>query len=360
MTALRVLHFPTDVGGHPSALSRGERAAGAHSDVAVLQRSWLGYPVDIDLGAKPGSKVSDLMTRVRFLLKASRRYDVFHFNFGQSFLPGMRDLAWLRRMGKRVFVTFQGCDVRQQSACTRLAWSCCGDQSGEGLCTPDGDAAKRRLIARARQHAHRVFALNPDLLHSIEGGEFLPYAIDWPREQPTFAPIERRRLRIVHAPTNRAIKGTDHVLAAVDALATEFDVELQLIENVPHEEAMQRYRDADLVVDQLRVGWYGAFAVELMAMGKPVVAHIRQADLAHVPAQLAADLPIVDATPASIESVLRTLLAAPDRLVEIGRRSRRFVERWHDPQRIAARLLEVYANPSEPLGSEFATSSPTI
>ena len=359
MTKLRVLHFPTDVGGHPSALSRGEREAGACSEVAVLHRSWLGYPVDIDLRAKAGSKVSDLMARVRFMMKASRRYDVFHFNFGQSFLPGMRDLPWLRRMGKRVFVTFQGCDARQKSVCAQLELSCCGDQDGEGLCTADRDAHKRRLIERACHHAHRVFALNPDLLRVIPDGEFLPYAIDWPREEPVQRPLAGRSLRICHAPTNRTIKGTDNILAALDALSGEFEFELDLIENVPHAEAMQRYQNADLVIDQLRVGWYGAFAVELMAMGKPVVAYIRESDLAHVPPQLAEDLPIVNATPASIETVLRGLLSTPEQMAEIGRRSRRFVERWHDPERIAARLLEVYTDPSEPFSGKATASSST-
>ena len=32
------------------------------------------------------------------------------------------------------------------------------------------------------------------------------------------------------------------------------------------------YAQADLVVDQVLIGWYGALAVETMAMGKPVIA----------------------------------------------------------------------------------------
>ena len=33
----------------------------------------------------------------------------------------------------------------------------------------------------------------------------------------------------------------------------------------------ERYRAADIVVDQLNAGWYGLFAIEAMALGKPVV-----------------------------------------------------------------------------------------
>ena len=39
----------------------------------------------------------------------------------------------------------------------------------------------------------------------------------------------------------------------------------------PRRGACERYRAADIVVDQLNAGWYGLFAIECMALGKPVV-----------------------------------------------------------------------------------------
>jgi len=344
VSAQRILHFPTDVGGHPSALSAGERALGLTSDVAVLRPSWLRYPVDIDLGVRDGSKVADLSGRLRFMAKAVRRYDVFHFNFGQSFLPGLRDLRWLRRMGKKVFVTFQGCDARQQSVCARkFAISCCGQGSGPDLCDPSRDRAKANVVARACRDAHRVFAVNPDLLHVIPDGVFVPYAVAWGDE--VTAPRTEGPIRIFHAPTNRAVKGTEHVLAAIEALRSRFDIELHLIENLEHEAALERYRQADLVIDQLKVGWYGAFAVEAMAMGKPVVAYIREDDVGFLPPGFADDLPVVGAQPETLTEVLAGLLGDRQRLRELGVRSRAFVERWHDPRTIARGLAALYDQP---------------
>ena len=46
------------------------------------------------------------------------------------------------------------------------------------------------------------------------------------------------------------------------------------IEGVPNAEARLRYAAADVVVDQLRIGWYGMFAIESMALAKPVVVHL--------------------------------------------------------------------------------------
>jgi glycosyltransferase involved in cell wall biosynthesis len=189
--------------------------------------------------------------------------------------------------------------------------------------------------------------VNPDLLRFVPGSEFVPYASVDP-QIVTPEPSEPRRgpIRIVHAPTNREIKGTEHVLAAVERLRGRHDVELRLVEGLPHAEAMQLYRDADLVIDQLRIGWYGGFAVEAMAMGKPVVCHIADEDLELVPEAMRRALPIVRATPESLPDVLDDLLRHEELLPDIGRLSREYVEAWHDPLEIARRMLAVYADPN--------------
>jgi len=46
---------------------------------------------------------------------------------------------------------------------------------------------------------------------------------------------------------------------------------------------------ADLLVDQLLTGWYGAVAVEMMALGKPVVCYLREDDLKFIDSRMRAD-----------------------------------------------------------------------
>ena len=57
------------------------------------------------------------------------------------------------------------------------------------------------------------------------------------------------------------------MIAACEGL----DADLEIVEGLRHDEAFERYRDADIVVDQLNAGWYGILAIECMALGKPVV-----------------------------------------------------------------------------------------
>jgi glycosyltransferase involved in cell wall biosynthesis len=144
---------------------------------------------------------------------------------------------------------------------------------------------------------------------------------------------------IVHAPSSRRRKGTEHVLAACVGL----DAELDLVEGVHHDEARERYRRADIVVDQLNAGWYGVFAIEAMALGKPVLTFLHDEAVARSEAAFAVQVPIVNVAKETLRDRLAELVADPERRRRIGVESRAYVERVHDIERIAERLLELYA-----------------
>jgi glycosyltransferase involved in cell wall biosynthesis len=134
------------------------------------------------------------------------------------------------------------------------------------------------------------------------------------------------------------------VLDAVDRLRAEgLPLELRLIEGLDRAEAMRRYAEADVIIDQLIIGWYGGLAVEAMSLGKPVIARLRREDLRFVPPEMAAQLPVISAGPDDLAEVLRRLCAMdPAELRAIGGAGRRFAERWHDPASIARTIAGDY------------------
>src|SRR5581483_7612694 len=105
------------------------------------------------------------------------------------------------------------------------------------------------------------------------------------------------------------------------------------VEGLTQSELKERYARADLAVDQLLVGWYGGLAVELMALGRPVISFLRDEDLDLLPSEMRAQIPVISAQPGTIGDVLKELLTTGrGELAEIGRRGRAYVERWHDPR----------------------------
>lgn len=352
---MRVLHAPTNVGNQPWVLSRYERKLGVRSDLVVNYSTWLNYPADCVLSEYGKPTLSSMARRFAYGISAAFRYDVLHYYFGRSLLTwddyGARnlfpylDLRLGRRIGRKIFLTLQGCDVRlARQSNTRNEVTMCapGGCSSYETCLASVDAAREHLIDTVLPLCDQVFYLNPELAHYIGRGIFLPYSnVD----VETVLPADSRRpgpLRILHAPSDDAIKGSPAIEAAIARLRTEFEFEYIAVRKLPHAEAMALYRDADLVIDQVLGGWYGGFAVEVMAMEKPVVCYLRHADLDVLPEGMRRDLPILGVDPRRLVEDLRLILGRQSELSDIGAASRRYVLKWHNPRSIAAAMIAAY------------------
>lgn len=355
---MRVLHAPVNVGNQPWTLSRHERKLGIASDLVVNYSTWLGYRADKVLGTHGGKTLAQTLRRLTAGLLAPLRYDVLHYYFGRTLLHWddygadnrfpFLDLKLAKRLGRRVFFTLQGCDARiagesnRRNAVTMCRRDGC---SAYATCLAQLDAERRYLIDNILPLADRVFYLNPELGHYVPRGEFMPYAnVDVEAVAPEPA-TPRTRPRILHAPSNETIKGSPLIETALAALAKWHGFEYVAVRNMPHQEAMRLYRDADLVIDQVLAGWYGGFAVELMSMGKPVACYIRDEDLRFLPPGMRAALPVLRVDPRTLVDDLDRILSRRDDWAAVGAASRRYVLRWHHPRRIAAALVDVYHDP---------------
>jgi hypothetical protein len=359
---MRVLHAPVNIGNQSWVLSRAERAIGLESDLVTNYQTWIGYKSDHVLGTYGQATALSMLRRLWWGCSAPFYYDVLHYNFGRSLLfwddlPKWNafpfaDLKLAKRLGKRVVMTLQGCDARLAvKSNTRNVNTMCGPGkcSAYESCADTIDAERQRLIDIILPLCDRVFYMNPELGAYVPGATFMPYAsvdIDGIVPMP---PSERTRPIVVHAPSDPKIKGTDRILAALEALKPRFDFDLVLVKGKTHEEAMRIYRDADLVIDQILAGWYGGFSVEVMALGKPVVCAIRQSDLGVVDPAMRAEMPILNVDPEDLEHDLAAVFERRCEWARIGAAGRRYVERWHHPIRAARALERVYRNPAAPL-----------
>lgn len=91
-----------------------------------------------------------------------------------------------------------------------------------------------------------------------------PYDLDWLATHRI--PQHGDRIRIAHAPTNRAAKHTATFLRACEGLP----VDVVLIEHTPWPDALKIKGTCDVLFDQLAYG-YGSNAVEAWGMGIPVI-----------------------------------------------------------------------------------------
>jgi hypothetical protein len=147
-------------------------------------------------------------------------------------------------------------------------------------------------------------------------------------------------LRVVHASNHRLTKGTASLIAAVEDLRAQgVPIELTLVERIPNTQALEIYRTADVVFDQCLIGFHGYFALEAMAMAKPVMCFIRK------PQEYLLDpeaCPIIRTHRDRLAQDLRRLAASRPELREIGLRSRQYIERNYSLQAFAGRLQSAY------------------
>lgn len=165
----------------------------------------------------------------------------------------------------------------------------------------------------------------------------VPPGLDLSEYEPV-PPVERERPLVVHAPSNLEKKGTRFVIEACEQLPVDLDI----VHGVPHEEAVDRFRRADIVVDQMHYLWHGVFAIESMAYGKPVVTSLDETAVRQTEEAFGVQVPIVSATPETLVERLRPLVESFDERRRLGEAGRAYVEHVHDIEKLADRLIEVY------------------
>ena len=308
-TGLRVVHCPVNTAGVPWTNVQALRRRGVDAKLVVFERYKLHPEADRSLD-RHGGFARRQVTQWRALLELLPHTDVFHFYFGLTLVPQSVQFPILRALGKKSVFHYLGSDIRGKSP-QQLAF---------------GRKAGAQIVG------------SYDAIRWVPEAEMIPPGIELGAIEPA-PPSDRTRPVIVHAPSSRRRKGTEHVIAACKGL----DAELQIVEGLRHDEAFERFRDADIVVDQLNAGWYGLFAIECMALGKPVVTFLHDEAVRRTEDAFGVTVPIVSATAETLRERLRPLVADAAERRRIGAASRAYVERVHDVERIADRLLDVYS-----------------
>lgn len=350
---MKILHLPTSVGSQSWNLSQAEKVRGVDSTVLTYDSNYLKYPADIHLELEGQSTPGKFAKLFKAFLAVRGNYDIFHFNWGTSLLTSRSsgllhlELPFYPDSAK-LFVTYNGCDARQKyPTIERGGISACAECQVQQCESGKLDRTRQLGIEKMARHVEHSWALNPDLLHFLpsQTSSFLPYAIPGLGVAPSW-PSMRGSLKLVHAPTNRDIKGTHYLLEAVDRLnqAHPGCIELVLVEGLSHVAALQKYQEADLVVDQLLIGWYGGFAVESMLLGKPVIARIAAEDLHFIPAEMAVQLEssMINADPGSLDAALLRCVKDREYLARVARNGYEYACTWHDPAYVASLCIERY------------------
>jgi hypothetical protein len=246
----------------------------------------------------------------------------------------------LRRAGIRVAMVCHGSDIRlPRRHAANNPDSPFHRSILAGTAQLEGDVRRNRaLLTRL---GLPVFVSTPDLLLDVPEATWLPVVIEVDAWATTSAPLTARVPVVAHAPSRGPIKGSDLVDPILRRLDAEGLVSYRRVEGVPAEQMPGVYRDADIVLDQFRIGDYGVAACEAMAAGRVVIAHVSEHSRGVVLAETGLHLPIVEATADELEGVIRSILTDRARYRRLAATGVEFAREVHSGQR-SARLLSEF------------------
>ena len=310
MGRLRAVHCPVNFAGIGWTNVEALRRKGVDARLVVFNTQPAHPEADEDLHLPAGPAWRRQLAQFRALAHLRPDTDVFHFYFGLTLVPKRVQFPVLKATRKKSVFHFVGSDIRGKSP-EELAYA---------------NAAGARIVG------------SYDAARWIPDADVVPPGTDLSAIEPV-PPRTEGPVRVAHAALSRRRKGTDLVVAACEELGLELDV----IENVRHDEVGPRLARADLVVDQLNSGWYGLFAIEAMAYGKPVLGFIHEEAAARTTEAFGLEVPVVRTTKETLVEDLRSLAGSPEKLPALGQASRAYVERVHDADVMADRLIDIYS-----------------
>ena len=340
----RILRAPVPIiSVHYAA--RADRLQGYESETLVYRTYRISVPGHFDRDLTRLTRVPLLGQLVPYgaFLWSLPRYDLYVFFFDGGLLgetPSWRlELPLLRLAGKRVVLHPYGGDARLVSRTrARGGWHAYSEIEPGREDRDEDDVAERVRALSRRADAVLGSADLVEDLPRVDG--IFPFPIDVDEWPPV--PVEESDVvRVLHAPNHPEYKGTHHVRAAVERLREEGEpVELVLVQGLPLDEARRLYERAHVAVDQLLIGAYAQFAIECMALGRPVVCYLNPRFAQHHPEW--AEAPIVSASPDTILDELRRLVRDKALREELSARGPEYVRRHHSLQAVGERLDRVY------------------
>lgn len=368
----RILIGPTEVAGFAQGLQQGFAQLGVFSELVLECQHPFGYAGDeassplVRVWKWAGTMARAISMRQLWLKApiyalhlalgwlvmfwALMRYDAFVFLCGKTLTNTRLELWLLRALGKPAVVIFIGSDARP--AYINGAWL---------------DSSPGALRRRVRRQKHKVRWLErlaaacvnaPGTAHFHEREVVNWFVLGFPRVVAGAAPaghspavniepvaehVSPVPVRVVHSPSNAAVKGTAKIQSIVENLRRRgFDIDFVLLKGLANEEVLAALRTCDLVVDQLYSDTpMAGLATESALLGKPAL----------VGGYFARDMPLAlggapvpptrFVAPERFEQALEDLVSSASKRAMLGGAALTFVQSEWSCQQVAGRMLRI-------------------
>jgi glycosyltransferase involved in cell wall biosynthesis len=277
------------------------------------------------------------------------RFDSFIFMFGNTITNSRFEPRLLSMLKRKVVMVYCGTDARPPYVDGQIF-------NDPKLNDPQTVIRlARKTAARVALHEKSGFTcINSPYTAQFHESRYVSwFAIGLPRLVPTAAKLKdavseqtgtrHGPVRILHSPSNSAVKGTSQILAALEEMKQRgYSFELSLLHDVSNETVLEEISKADLIIDQLYSDTpMASFAAEAAQFGKPILVagYAASADLAELTRSPAP--PTMFVQPDEIASALESLLSEPGLRGRLGQEAYAFAQGPWSPEAVAQRYMRL-------------------
>lgn len=265
-------------------------------------------------------------------------YDVFHFLFNKTLMPNAADIIPLKVLKKAVFMHGLGSEIRTPSIARghHPYWAYAEDYLGQ--------LNEASITQNLKVYSHWIdnaIVNDYEMRSYVEGYYKKLHMVGLPIDlvkYPYVGISDSQTITVVHAPTNKSVKGSKYFEAALEQLQSKYTIHYHRVEQMTHENAMKIYSQADIILDELIIGTYGSLTIECMAMGKCVCTFINPG---FKPPHDEA-IPVWSVTVDNVVERLDALFASLEERAALSAAARSYVERYNDISKIGVDLLKIY------------------
>ena len=282
--------------------------------------------------------------RSEIMKRAVEECDIFFFVW-TTFKDNHSDLAYLKKLGKKVIVLFVGDDIyfhpagKQDFASHGLHPVVPYKMHSKELETNRLTVLNNRLqyIREAEKHADLIFT--EPALAQLMLRPYYRFRHIVPLEQITFNPRQRKENPlIVFIPSDDEYKGSIFVERAMQQLQEEgVKFDLKIIRNLPYKEALDTYSEADILIGELFYPGGGKQQREALAAGTVVVTNFDP----RYPVGLPSETPFIHANHENIYQVLVDTISNFEKRSELVERGRKFVETYNSEKVVCERMIDL-------------------
>jgi glycosyltransferase involved in cell wall biosynthesis len=287
-------------------LRNAQRKLGHISNIIQVNRGSLIYNFEEDYRFFDENTLFSRLGYRLNLLDLINRADIIHIHggFWHKYIS-----RYIRLRNKKLIFHYHGSDVRLN---------------------------KKGFGARKNEEfANKIILATPDLKAYCSNGIYIPNPIESKREILYY---KKGVVKIIHAHSLHKnleeIKGSETIRKVISE-TFQNNITYKEVYGVSHAKALEEYNKCDLAIDQIRIGWYGMFAMECMSMGIPTLG--LKKNFYDIPN------PIYNVTSDSLKETLEDFIKSPGLRNFIGVKQKQFIEENHNPLKIAQRIeSEIY------------------